>query len=132
MFSDPVDSSSSDAMSFDEDDMYGSDSNAKTINLKPDSIEPHSPAHVDHASLPNDHMEHADLILETEEMCMDLKDISLMVRALCETVGINMSQTTSETQDGQYQGHSPHASEMASGSEGVDNGSGSFGAPEMT
>jgi hypothetical protein len=37
MLSDPLDSSSSDAQSFDEDDMYGSDSGVETISLKPDS-----------------------------------------------------------------------------------------------
>ncbi len=37
MLSDPLDGSSSDAQSFDEDDMYGSDSGVETISLKPDS-----------------------------------------------------------------------------------------------
>jgi hypothetical protein len=35
MFSDPVDGSSSDAQSFDEDDMYGSDSGVEKISLAP-------------------------------------------------------------------------------------------------
>jgi hypothetical protein len=35
MFSDPVDGSSSDTQSFDEDDMYGSDSGVETISLAP-------------------------------------------------------------------------------------------------
>jgi hypothetical protein len=36
MLSDPLDSSSSDTRSFNEDDMYGSDSGVETISLKPD------------------------------------------------------------------------------------------------
>lgn len=39
MLSDPIDSPSSDTKSFDEDDMYGSDSDVETISLKPDSDE---------------------------------------------------------------------------------------------
>jgi hypothetical protein len=39
MLLDPIDSSSSDTKSFDEDDMYGSDSGVETISLKPDSKE---------------------------------------------------------------------------------------------
>jgi hypothetical protein len=35
MLSNPLDSPSSDAKSFDEDDMYGSDSDIETISLKP-------------------------------------------------------------------------------------------------
>src|ERR1700744_5129724 len=35
LFSDPLDSPSSDARSFDEDKMYGSDSDGETISLKP-------------------------------------------------------------------------------------------------
>jgi len=35
MLSDPLESPSSDTMSFDEDDMYGSDSDVETISLKP-------------------------------------------------------------------------------------------------
>jgi hypothetical protein len=39
MLCDPLDSSSSDTQSFDEDDMYGSDSGVETISLKPSSKE---------------------------------------------------------------------------------------------
>jgi hypothetical protein len=39
MLCDPLDSSSSDTQSFDEDDMYGSDSGMETISLKPSSKE---------------------------------------------------------------------------------------------
>ncbi|KAH9016537.1 hypothetical protein EDB84DRAFT_1567201 [Lactarius hengduanensis] len=83
MFSDPIDSSSSDTESFAEDEMYGSDTNVETISLKPDSMEPLP----DQASTvaANDGMEDAGLMSETEEMCMDLKDIKLMASALCET-----------------------------------------------
>jgi hypothetical protein len=35
MFSDPLESPSSDAKSFDKNDMYGSDSGMETISLKP-------------------------------------------------------------------------------------------------
>ncbi|KAH9037471.1 hypothetical protein EDB85DRAFT_2142419 [Lactarius pseudohatsudake] len=81
MFSDPIDSSSSDTESFAEDEMYGSDTNVETISLKPDSMEPLP----DQASTvaANDGMEDAGLMSETEEMCMDLKDIKLMASALC-------------------------------------------------
>ena len=34
-FSDPLESTSSDSKSFDEDDMFGSDSDVETISLKP-------------------------------------------------------------------------------------------------
>ncbi|KAH9032366.1 hypothetical protein EDB83DRAFT_2319126 [Lactarius deliciosus] len=111
MFSDPIDSS--DAQSFDEDDMYGSDSNVETISLQPDSVEPFS----DNTSSTNEGVEEAGLVSETEELCTDLREVLLMVRALCETEGIDVSdisQVTSETQDGQYQGHSPHTSEIIS------------------
>jgi hypothetical protein len=37
MFSDPINDSSSDTQSFDEDDMYGSDSGVETISLAPPS-----------------------------------------------------------------------------------------------
>jgi hypothetical protein len=43
MFFDPLDSSSSDTQSFDEDDMFGSDSGVETISLKPESEEQASP-----------------------------------------------------------------------------------------
>ncbi|KAH9171291.1 hypothetical protein EDB89DRAFT_1907147 [Lactarius sanguifluus] len=130
MFSDPIDSSSSDAKSFDEDDMYGSDSNAETISLKPDSMEPYS----NQAQSTNEGVEEAGLISEMEEMCMDLRDVHLMIRALCETEGIDVSDTnqvTSETQDSQYQGHSPHMSEMSLGPN-CDDGKGDIGASSMT
>lgn len=39
MLSDPLDSSSSDTQSFDEDDMYGSDSGVESFSLNPDSEE---------------------------------------------------------------------------------------------
>lgn len=39
IFSDPIDYSSSDTMSFDEDDMYGSDSGNETISLAPHSAQ---------------------------------------------------------------------------------------------
>jgi hypothetical protein len=40
MLSDPLDSPSSDARSFDEDDMYGSDSDVETISLRPFRAQP--------------------------------------------------------------------------------------------
>jgi hypothetical protein len=40
MLSDPLDSPSSDARSFDEDDMYGSDSDVETISLRPFRVQP--------------------------------------------------------------------------------------------
>ncbi|KAH9027901.1 hypothetical protein EDB85DRAFT_1892800 [Lactarius pseudohatsudake] len=97
MFSDPIDSSSSDTESFAEDEMYGSDANVETISLKPDSMEPLP----DQASTvaASDGMEDAGLMSETEEMCMDLKDIKLMASALCETEQVNVSQMTGETED---------------------------------
>jgi hypothetical protein len=39
MFSDPLDSTSSDEQSFDEDDMFGSDSDVETISLTSGSKE---------------------------------------------------------------------------------------------
>ncbi|KAH8977209.1 hypothetical protein EDB86DRAFT_3092913 [Lactarius hatsudake] len=72
MFSDPIDSS--DAQSFDEDDMYGSDSNVETISLKPDSMEPFS----GQASSTNEGVEEAGLISEMEELCTDLREVHLM------------------------------------------------------
>ncbi|KAH9012744.1 hypothetical protein EDB85DRAFT_1900136 [Lactarius pseudohatsudake] len=97
MFSDPIDSSSSDTESFAEDEMYGSDANVETISLKPDSMEPLP----DQASTvaASDGMEDAGLMSETEEMCMDLKDIKLMASTLCETEQVNVSQMTGETED---------------------------------
>ncbi|KAH8990951.1 hypothetical protein EDB83DRAFT_2535058 [Lactarius deliciosus] len=72
MFSDPIDSS--DAQSFDEDDMYGSDSNVETISLQPDSVEPFS----DNTSSTNEGVEEAGLVSETEELCTDLREVLLM------------------------------------------------------
>ena len=68
-----------------------------------------------------------------EELCTDLREVLLMVRALCETEGIDVSdisQVTSETQDGQYQGHSPHTSEMSLGSK-CDDGNSDVGESSM-
>jgi hypothetical protein len=39
MLSDPLESPSSDTMSFDEDDMYGSNSDVETISLRPYRIQ---------------------------------------------------------------------------------------------
>ena len=41
MLSDPLESPSSDAMSFNKDDMYGSDSEVETISLRPFRAEQH-------------------------------------------------------------------------------------------
>jgi hypothetical protein len=106
MFSDPLDSPSSDSKSFDEDDMYGSDSDVETISMKPSSNEQdRSPTghmvctlfcHRLGSSLYL--MQDNDTSSELDSLEMDVKDLSIMVKALCEVQGIDVSAIDCETQ----------------------------------
>ncbi|KAI9431756.1 hypothetical protein H4582DRAFT_2062363 [Lactarius indigo] len=106
MFSDPVDDSPSDTQSFDEDDMYGSDGDVETISLKPllehvseeqetSSInqcvaDVEHPLEEQESSL-NDYEVDMDIISNSENIHRSVNDFSLMVRALCEAEGIEVS-----------------------------------------
>ncbi|KAH9008672.1 hypothetical protein EDB84DRAFT_1557475 [Lactarius hengduanensis] len=98
MFSDPVDDS--DTQSFDEEDMYGSDPNAETIPLEPGSK-------VQEVS--NNGYCDADLISDTWKIDKETHRLCLMVEALCEVEGINVSEIASGT----HRDISDDASEMS-------------------
>ncbi|KAH9031491.1 hypothetical protein EDB84DRAFT_1438902 [Lactarius hengduanensis] len=98
MFSDPVDDS--DTQSFDEDDMYGSDPNAETFPLEPGPK-------VQEVS--NNEYCDKDLISDAQEWNKEIRRLCLMVEALCEVEGINVSEITSGT----HRDILDHASEMS-------------------
>ncbi|KAH9013775.1 hypothetical protein EDB85DRAFT_1899556 [Lactarius pseudohatsudake] len=98
MFSDPVDDS--DTQSFDEDDMYGSDPNAETFPLEPGPK-------VQEVS--NNEYCDTDLISDAQEWNKEIRHLCLMVEALCEVEGINVSEITSGT----HRDILDHASEMS-------------------
>ncbi|KAH9037548.1 hypothetical protein EDB84DRAFT_1560566 [Lactarius hengduanensis] len=98
MFSDPVDDS--DTQSFDEDDMYGSDPNAETFSLEPGPK-------VQEVS--NNEYCDKDLISDAQEWNKEIRRLCLMVEALCEVEGINVSEITSGT----HRDILDHASEMS-------------------
>ncbi|KAH8976826.1 hypothetical protein EDB86DRAFT_2839045 [Lactarius hatsudake] len=98
MFSNPVDDS--DTQSFDEEDMFGSDPNAETIPLEPGSK-------VQEVS--NNGYCDADLISDAWEISKETHRLCLMVEALCEVEGIDVSEIASGT----HRDVSDGASEMS-------------------
>jgi hypothetical protein len=106
MVSDPEgeDGSSSDTHSFDEDDMYGIDTDVETINLSPHSnthIEPDNEPMVSYFNMtffkPTSHFEQvSDLITQLDRMAMNMQDATLMVQALCQAEDIDVSSITDE------------------------------------
>jgi hypothetical protein len=106
MFSDPLDSSSSDTRSFDDDDMYGSDSGVETISLKHDLKEKARdnketmvctcPTMYIRAIL---HLRQEDGLIPTfARMEVIMNDIAIMVNALCEAEGIDATSIPSHAQ----------------------------------
>lgn len=107
MLSDPLDGSLSDNQSFDEDDMYGSDSDIETISLKPESEE--------QARSTNEYIvcnwlttlihsilhwkQDSELVAQLERIEMQMHRVTLMVEALGEAEGINASSFTNTLQD---------------------------------
>ena len=98
MLSDPLDSPSSDAKSFDEDDMYGSDSDVETISLKrpsqvaaPDSDASLVCLHL----LPQFGFLHilqdVNVHLQLDRLDMGTSRAMAMLEALCESEEINSS-----------------------------------------
>lgn len=133
MFSDPLDSSSSDTRSFDDDDMYGSDSGVETISLKHDLKEKARdnketmvctcPTMYIRAIL---HLRQEDSLIPTfARMEVIMNDIAIMVNALCEAEGIDATSIPSDAQDQSSSLPLPHfASDMPSYLEGSDHGKG--------
>jgi len=106
MLSDPLDSPSSDAKSFDEDDMYGSDSDAETISLKrpcqaaaPDSdaslVCPHLLPQFGFLHMIQD----VDVHLQLDRLDMGMSRAMAMLEALCESEGINSSSSMEAESD---------------------------------
>ncbi|KAN0133107.1 hypothetical protein V8E53_009137 [Lactarius tabidus] len=90
LFSDPLDGTSSDEQSFDEEDMCGSDSDVETISLgfrSNDQVQP------------IDMQVDGDHIHQSEDMSMDLRNITTMMEALCKAEGIDISSITGEADD---------------------------------
>ncbi|KAN0138606.1 hypothetical protein V8E53_003594 [Lactarius tabidus] len=90
LFSDPLDGTSSDEQSFDEEDMCGSDSDVETISLgfrSNDQVQP------------IDMQVDGDHIHQSEDMSMDLRNITTMMEALCKAEGIDIFSITGEVDD---------------------------------
>jgi hypothetical protein len=110
LFSDSEDDLSSDTQSFDMDDLYGSDSGIETFSLAP-----HSDAQVRMTSeqtvcnFPNythsglltfkQVQQDGDMITQFDRMEMNMQDASLMLQAICEAQGIDVSATLDTVQD---------------------------------
>jgi hypothetical protein len=108
LFSDPLDGTSSDEQSFDEEDMCGSDSDVETISLgfrSNDQVQPIDMqvvcivllgimvTYCFHVIQDGDH------IHQSEDMSMDLQNITTMMEALCKAEGIDIFSITGEADD---------------------------------
>jgi hypothetical protein len=106
MFSDPIDGTESDTRSFDEEDMYGSDTGVISVSMKPQpTVEPmpSTESHVStHASLIvyildlHTMNQDTDLSTQFERMNVNLGNISIIMEALCEAEGIDVSSITDD------------------------------------
>jgi hypothetical protein len=122
MFSDPLDSSSSDDQSFDEDDMYGSDSGVETISLGPESKDEIQSLNQDLVSTHLVKQIHAilhlkqdtDIMPELESLETDMRDLSIMVKALCDAQGIDVTSIPGEAQGQSSSVPSPHSTSNTS------------------
>jgi hypothetical protein len=107
MLSDPLDGSSSDTQSFDEDEMYGSDSGVETISLKPNSKEDAGSAdELMVCKLAHEYIEAILLRMQDTELSTQLESlelnthrVSLIVEALGEAAGIDVSSLKREARD---------------------------------
>ena len=107
MLSNPLDSPSSDAKSFEEDDMYGSDSDIETISLKhpcqaaaPDSdaslVCPHLLSQFGFLHILQD----VDVHLQLDRLDMGMGRAMAMLEALCKSEGITSSSSVMEAESG--------------------------------
>ncbi|KAN0141114.1 hypothetical protein V8E53_000870 [Lactarius tabidus] len=83
MLSEPLDDSSSDTKSFDEEDMYGSDPDVETDES------------LDHPSSKDD-----GSFSETDPIHIEIHNLTLMVRALSETMDAEIASIDEEADDG--------------------------------
>ncbi|KAN0127850.1 hypothetical protein V8E53_014297 [Lactarius tabidus] len=86
MLSDPLDSPSSDARSFDDDDMYGSDSDVETISLRPFRAQP---------ALDAGESRHDDVVAQMDRLNINMEKGTAMLSALCEAAGLDVSSILS-------------------------------------
>ena len=108
IFSDPLDSTSSDEMSFDEEDMYGSDPNIETISLGAGSNQKSQCPEEDvvyapHAQTINTILylwQHSDGIPEFDSISLAISKMEIMARALCDADGIDISALGGEGEEG--------------------------------
>ncbi|KAN0128954.1 hypothetical protein V8E53_013216 [Lactarius tabidus] len=82
MLSDPLESPSSDALSFDEDDMYGSDPDVETISLLP--------LRAVH-KLETNELLHNDIVSQMDRLNLNMERGTAMLSALCEAAGLDVS-----------------------------------------
>jgi len=118
LFSDPLDSTSDDEQSFDEEDMFGSDPDAETISLgfksnkKKQSFDEDIVGIIISGYLVQEclHLiQDGDLIPQFEGMSMDLRNISAMMDALCEAEGIDVSSITGDMKDHSLSPSTPYS-----------------------
>ena len=125
LFSDPLDGTSSDEQSFDEEDMFGSDSDAETISLGFRSKDQKQlfddqvvciiiSGHLVQECLQCSQDDHP--IPQFQDMSMDLRNISAMMEALCEAEGIDVSSMTAGLQ-GQSLSPATHYSTLETSSQ---------------
>ncbi|KAN0138809.1 hypothetical protein V8E53_003197 [Lactarius tabidus] len=72
---------SSDALSFDEDDMYGSDPDVKTISLLPFRAVP---------KLETNESLHNDIVSQMDRLNLNMERGTVMLSALCEVAGLDV------------------------------------------
>ncbi|KAF8267879.1 hypothetical protein EI94DRAFT_1801089 [Lactarius quietus] len=87
MLSDPSDGSSSDAQSFDEDDMYGSDSGIQSISMKPHSKEEVTISN----EVQMNEDQNTEISTQVQRMDISMGNVSIIMGALCEAEGIDIS-----------------------------------------
>ncbi|KAF8258709.1 hypothetical protein EI94DRAFT_1707749 [Lactarius quietus] len=87
MLSDPSNGSSSDAQSFDEDDMYGSDSGIQSISMKPHSEEKVTISN--EVQMGKD--QNTEISTQVQRMDINMGNVSIIMDALCEAEGIDIS-----------------------------------------
>ncbi|KAN0136426.1 hypothetical protein V8E53_005794 [Lactarius tabidus] len=99
MLSEPLDDSSSDTKSFDEEDMYGSDPDVETVSLPSISNQVQSLEHTDE-SLDHPSSKDDGSFSETDPIHIEIHNLTLMVRALSETMDAEIASIDEEADDG--------------------------------
>ncbi|KAF8258426.1 hypothetical protein EI94DRAFT_1815345 [Lactarius quietus] len=87
MLSDPIDDSSSDTQSFNEDDMYGSDSGIQSISMKPHSKEEVTISN----EVQMNEDQNTEISTQVQRMDINMGNVSIIMDALCEAEGIDIS-----------------------------------------